>query len=321
MMSRVLEHHVGYLFDAVRVEALARAITAAVRPGDLVVDLGSGTGILALMACEAGASRVFAIEENAIIGIARELARANLYADRIQFIRARAADVTLPEKADVAVSDLLGEFAFEGGVFDVLLDAGARLLKPNGRCIPSSVALHVAPIELGSLREHFQLIARVPGGFDVTPLLARARKTTYQILPPATALLASPVEVGRFHLPPATMPTIACEHTVTATRPGRLDAVAGWFHAELIAGVNMSNAPTASPRLERHCVGMPVNPPIDVQPGDELTIAVRLLVHDRVLSWRVRRRRAGADDEAFEASTFEGLVLSLEDLRPFQVTG
>jgi protein arginine N-methyltransferase 1 len=85
-MSEVLDEHRLYLSDAVRVRAYERAICAIVRPGDVVLDLGAGTGVLGLLACRAGARRVYAVDGGGILGVARALARANGVADRITHV-------------------------------------------------------------------------------------------------------------------------------------------------------------------------------------------------------------------------------------------
>ena len=72
--------------DRVRVEAYSRALRAAIRPGSVVLDIGTGPGILAVLACRFGAGRVFAIEANPVIQLAREIAAANRCADKIEFI-------------------------------------------------------------------------------------------------------------------------------------------------------------------------------------------------------------------------------------------
>src|SRR5438128_2452160 len=79
--------------------AYESAIRQVVRPGSVVVDIGTGSGILALMACRSGARKVFAIEPADVIQLAREIARANGYADRIEFIQSHSTAATLPERA------------------------------------------------------------------------------------------------------------------------------------------------------------------------------------------------------------------------------
>jgi predicted RNA methylase len=104
-MSLKFDEHRQYLEDTHRLDAFRRAIDATVRPGDVVIDLGCGTGILGLMACRAGASRVYAIDDGGMIDIARHVAVANGYGDRVVHIQGNSMRVTLPEQAHVIVSD------------------------------------------------------------------------------------------------------------------------------------------------------------------------------------------------------------------------
>jgi|SRR5438105_12126415 len=73
--------------DGVRSDAYARALRECIRPNSIVLDIGTGVGIWALLACQFGARRVYAIEPNDVIQVAREIAAANGYADRIEFIQ------------------------------------------------------------------------------------------------------------------------------------------------------------------------------------------------------------------------------------------
>mgnify|MGYP001184895145 CR=1 FL=1 len=69
--------------DRVRMDAYVRALRQAVVPGSVVIDIGTGTGIFAMLACQFGARRVYAIEPDDAIQVAREIAAANGFADRI----------------------------------------------------------------------------------------------------------------------------------------------------------------------------------------------------------------------------------------------
>src|SRR5688572_11008807 len=92
------------IVDAVRMDAYVRAMCQTIRPGSVVIDLGCGPGLFALIACQLGARRVFAIEPNNIIQVARDTAREHGFSDRIEFIQELSTKVTLPEQADVIVS-------------------------------------------------------------------------------------------------------------------------------------------------------------------------------------------------------------------------
>jgi predicted RNA methylase len=89
------------LMDKARCEAYREAIFRTVRPGDVVVDLGAGTGLLSFFAVQAGASRVYALEMSDIAEVTGELMDANGMRDRITLIRKNSRKVRLPERCDV----------------------------------------------------------------------------------------------------------------------------------------------------------------------------------------------------------------------------
>ena len=82
--------------DSGRFNAYAKAIARSVRAGDVVAEIGCGPAVFALLACQAGAKRVYAIETEDIIDVARQIAAANGFADRIQFFQDDSRKVELP---------------------------------------------------------------------------------------------------------------------------------------------------------------------------------------------------------------------------------
>ena len=86
--------------DGARTGAYARALETRVTPSAVVLDIGAGAGILSLLACRAGARKVYAVEPDDVIQVAREAAAANGYADRIEFIQAASTGIELPERVD-----------------------------------------------------------------------------------------------------------------------------------------------------------------------------------------------------------------------------
>src|SRR5579863_5247505 len=123
--------------DRARNDALARGIQAVVRPGDVVVDVGSGAGFLSLLAARAGARRVYALESTKWADVAPHLSEINCLSDVIRFAaRGSSFDWTPPEPADVIVCETLGYVALDEGFRAIMADARDRMLRPGGRLVP-----------------------------------------------------------------------------------------------------------------------------------------------------------------------------------------
>src|SRR5947209_3096302 len=140
------------LADEERINAYAQALQRVVDSDSVVVDIGAGTGIFALIAARLGARRVFAIDPNDAIEIAREIVAANGYGDRVECIQDVSTNVELSEPATIVVSDITGALPLMGGRISALVDARERLLGPAGTLIPQADALFAALAE--SLRQY-----------------------------------------------------------------------------------------------------------------------------------------------------------------------
>ena len=138
-MYAEIEVHRTMICDLVRTDAFRRAIDSVVRPGDVVLDVGAGTGILSLFAARAGAARVYAVERTTVAVLAQELAAANGAAEIVRVIHGDIMDIELPERVDVIVSEWLGGFGIDEGMLVPVIAARDRWLKPGGVMIPSSV--------------------------------------------------------------------------------------------------------------------------------------------------------------------------------------
>src|SRR5262245_47223326 len=102
------------LQDRPRIDAYGESMRRSIRAGDVVADIGSGTGYFSLLACQLGARKVYAIEPGIGIELARECARASGLGDRIECIRDISTRIDLPEKANVIISDLRGALPLHG---------------------------------------------------------------------------------------------------------------------------------------------------------------------------------------------------------------
>jgi ribosomal protein L11 methyltransferase PrmA len=320
-MSLVLDEHREYLSDAARIAAFRHAIEEVVRPGDVVLDLGAGTGILGLMACRAGAKRVYAVEEGSIVGLAREIARANGFDDRIHHVKGLSTRVSLPERVDVVVADQIGRFGFEAGVVEYFADARERLLAPDGAVIPRAITLLVAPVECPELFAHVEFWDRTPAGHEFRPARAIAQNTGYPARFHASQLLGPGAAALSLDLSAASPATLGAQLVLPATRRGTLHGLGGWFEARLSAGAVLTNSPVAARAIQRRQVFLPIARPVEVAQGDEIRVSLTIRPADLVVGWTVEvHTRIAGEAQArhcearFAHSTLQGMLLCREDL-------
>lgn len=139
--------HERMLADTIRVDTYHTAIHKHVKPGDVVVDLGTGTGILAFFAARAGAKRVYAIDHGDTIEVAEAVAAANGI-HTVEFVRANSRDFQPPEKVDVIVHEQIGDELFDENMIENVTDLRDRILRPGGKVLPARFKLFMEPIEL-----------------------------------------------------------------------------------------------------------------------------------------------------------------------------
>jgi type I protein arginine methyltransferase len=127
LMEWDAQFHDLLLGDELRMAAFRAAIDEVIFPGCTVLDLGTGTGILAEWALRAGAGTVYGIELNAsLLESAVERIAAAGYSSRFSPVLGVSFDVNLPESVDVIVSETMGNLADNEGFVDILKDARRR---------------------------------------------------------------------------------------------------------------------------------------------------------------------------------------------------
>jgi SAM-dependent methyltransferase len=164
-----------------RNRAYAAALRRVVSGEDVVLDIGTGTGLLAMLACKAGASRVYAVESSPIVAHARALAAHNGFDTRITFFEQSSLTLTLPERVDVIVSDVRGVLPFAGGNLTTLIDARTRFLKAGGRMVPAVDVVRGAVVSAPDVYSTLvDVWGRSESGIDASPIRDAA---TQQIAP------------------------------------------------------------------------------------------------------------------------------------------
>jgi Ribosomal protein L11 methyltransferase (PrmA) len=287
----MLDFHRELLADSARTLAFRDAIDRLVRPGDVVVDLGSGSGILAFFAARAGASRVYAIEKQCTADMAALLARHNHLADRITFIHEYSLHANIPERANVLITETLGTFGFEEQILGLTHDARERYLAPGATIIPSRIVFTAVPVELpGVHARHIGWWKEPRYGLDLAPLGTFASNVIYAANIDASAYLASPVSLIDVALPSIETTDAAGQAVFTASREGLLHGFGGWFTATLADGITVSNATPGATHWQQ--AYFPLETPVAVARGARVELALQ--THDG-RAWRWRGTAAGTE--------------------------
>lgn len=250
--------HVRILNDRKRTERYLAALRSIIQPSDVVLDLGTGTGILATAAAQLGARHVYAIEGSAMADVARRVFEVNHVSDRVTLLHGWSSQLELPERANVLVSEIIGNDPLNEGVLEFTRDALQRLVEPGARLIPSDLSLFALPLtvpeeELGGLTPTESTLTawRDWYGVDLAPLLdaARGRPQPRFVAPQwvrawprlcepvtlATIALREPKEVGRSR-----------QVATVATTAGVINAVLLYFELSLAPSVSLSLHPDSA---------------------------------------------------------------------------
>lgn len=311
-----MQEHYGYIADTHRIERFRQAIAQAVRPGDVVVDLGCGFGILGLMCLNAGAARVWGIDRTEAIEIARETAARAGFGDRYHCVREHSFRAELPETADVLICDHVGFFGLDYGIIAMLSDARRRFLKPGGKVIPGAIALKLAGVSSDACRRKAEQWADPA----ILPAFHWLRDHNINAKHPH-AFAAADVMTGvgdllTVDLVEDSPDSFRAEVDLTATHDGALDGFGGWFDCLLVPGVAMTNSPLAEDKIEREQVFFPLDQGLDVVAGDTIRATIQVRHDVGIIAWTGHNLRTG---EKRVHSTWRGQILSKGDLIPANV--
>ncbi len=274
--------HTLMLNDFLRMTAYERAIKEIVKPGMTVCDIGTGTGILALWALEAGAKKVYGIDVNKEI-IPDAIARIKNagFSDKFELFNALSYDVTLPEKVDVITSEILGNLADNQEMTPILEDARKRFLKDDGVFIPSNVKTFLVPIDSKPIHEQVKngQYKNLNDNYSLPELMNRfgVRNTfdmPFNAIIPSSCSLSEPQIVKEFNF----NGTDDAEYTTSTiykiSRDGIFTGFKGYFVAQLsphsmldISGDDIANRKTSD--CWKHLF-LGIETPFEVKVGDEL---------------------------------------------------
>ena len=299
-----------------RLTQYADAIGTTVRDGDVVLDLGTGSALLAVLACRAGAERVYAVESTDAIRIGELLASGSEYRERIEFIQVSSSQLVLPEPVDVIVADIHDTFGLQPGALNSFIDARKRLLKPGGAIIPRATELLVAPVEAPAFyAREIDVWARDVQGVDLSAVRPLAVGHVHAGRFSPEHLLSAPAQLGAIGIAEVESLHISGSVRTTAARGGLLHGVCGCFVTTLAGDIRMGNVPGDSSTTNFAQAFFPLDQPVAVEAGDE--ISIRIESHDgHGVRWQIEVSRDGQGPHArFDHSTLNGLLLSPRSLR------
>jgi protein arginine N-methyltransferase 1 len=308
--------------DRIRTDAYVEALRESVGPNSVVLDIGTGVGIWALLACKFGARRVYAVDPNDAIQVARELAAVNGYADRIEFIQDLSTRITLPEKADVLVTDMHGIVPMFEQHLPSMIDARRRLLAPGGKMIPKGETLWAAPVAAAECYEQV-MHPWDDNAYDLDwgPARHIAANDWFGVKQELTTadFFAEGKAWATIEYETLASPNVSGDLRWTATRSGTCHGLVVWFDTQLTADISFSNAP-GRPKTIFGQAFFPWSEPVSLSTNDTISTALRCDLVDNFHLWRwqttVRSQRNTQEVKAdFKQSNFFGMPLEQRTAR------
>ncbi len=289
--------------DRVRVDAYSRAMKAAIRPGDVVVDLGAGAGYFSILACLLGARKVYAIEPEPSIWVAKASARDLGLEDRIECIQAYGSDLELPERADVVISDLRGGISTFQGNLAAVVDARRRFLREGGVLLPLRDTLHVALVASEPVAS-WLFSPWSDGVVDQAAARALLANTVHALprdLLREHDLVTSSAAWATVEYHGEAVARLSGEVSLVATRSAVANGLAVWFDAEITDGIAFSNRPER-PGSAYRTMFLPFEEALEIEQGDGIQVALSTSIDAGLWTWEAR----GAGGREHKQSTLRG---------------
>ena len=305
-MSRGISDYQIMMADRQRMDAYQRAIER-VCPGKVVCEIGVGLGPLSLMALNAGAQRVYAIEVGeAQLALSTAVLQANGFGpDRFVPLRGWSTDLQLPERVDVVLSETLDHLGVGEQTVRYMLDARERLLKPDGVFLPAGIGCCTAlasPRQWSERDDFWSSDLSAHHGIDYSAIVPHIRSLNYSLDIENEELLSTWCPWQTIDM--AHLDGLEPSHSLLfeTTRQGRVDGLAFAFVAYLSEDVELSTMPDA-PSTHWRQGFQPFPEPIEVEAGDGIYVELQTVDNGPMLGLRtVARRVPRADLDAFIAS-------------------
>lgn len=278
--------HFAMLNDDERNSALTAALRRSIPAGATVLEIGTGSGLIAMAAARAGAGKVITCEMNPLLAeVARQVVDAHGMSGTIAVVGKPSDRLRIGEDLDAPVDVLVSEIVDCGLVGEGLLPstrhARENLLAPGGIMLPSAARLYGQLVHSEAVMGLNQV--GKAGGFDVSPVNALATRGHFPVRLGTWPfqMMSDPAELVAFDL--ARDALLPGERMVSlpVTSDGEAHALVVWFELDLGRGVVLGNSPanTASHWMQAL---VPFAAPVPVEAG--ATASFRLRWSDYLLS-------------------------------------
>jgi predicted RNA methylase len=276
--------HFPMLNDFDRNQAFSTALKRVVPVGAHVLDIGSGTGLLAMMAAKTGAASVTTCEANPLLAeLSRQIIAQHGLSEVITVIPKNSTDlligVDLPRRVDLIVSEIVDCGLVGEGVLPTIRHAREYLLVPGGRLLPESARMVGALVDSAAIDKLNHV--RTAAGFDIGLFNEVATKGHFPVRLSTWPhrLLSRPMELVSFDFAadPLSDDHVALDIPVSVA--GQAHAMIAWFEMTLGGGVLLRNSPdNSTSHWMQACIPFPS--PVSVQAGESIEL---------LLSWQQDR--------------------------------
>lgn len=247
IFSRVVPSwHFEIVRDVARNNAYESALRRRCAVGGRVLDIGTGSGLLAMLALRAGASRVFGCESSKVMAeIAKAIVTLNGFESQIEIIARHSADLEpdrdLGGKVDVVVSEIVSNNLLGQGVLPVIRDVVNRCLRPGGRVIPARATVKIA---LANYTGPKAVPVTTVAGFDLSPLNQLAGQARpLSVGDPALELQSHDASAFEFDFESGRSPGRRQTVVGLESNGGRVNGVAQWISLALDEDTHYENRP------------------------------------------------------------------------------
>eukprot|EP00708_Paratrimastix_pyriformis_P003039 GAFH01001804.1.p1 GENE.GAFH01001804.1~~GAFH01001804.1.p1 ORF type:complete len:308 (+),score=117.04 GAFH01001804.1:212-1135(+) len=226
------------LKDEVRTLTYQRAIlnNREFFQGKIVLDVGSGTGVLSMFAAQAGAAKVIGIENSAIVEQAQKIVDLNGFHDVITFIRGKVEEVQLPvPKVDIIISEWMGYCLFYENMLATVLVARDRWLNPGGAVFPNVATLYAVGLEDEEYRHEKIDYWDNVYGFNFAPIKEQAKQEPLVDTVEKEAVVTNPCILKRVDITtvrPEELKQFEVPFSITAQREDTVHALVTYFDCE-----------------------------------------------------------------------------------------